>query len=214
MPVPAPMQPHACRRTEWASLRTQTASGVPSAPATCAQASHVRSVRHARSRARHAAKRLPAGVSVTHWASRTSHVGETESFQTSGELWSDALREGCADAAIGPCSLHTPSARRRWCEKAVQSACASHAAEHHGSVTCAIASGRCKEVPSNEAANPRRCGQRQPLIYHQCTDVVLLYHQCICPTVPPMHLSYCTTNAYPLTITPVHTARGPHCTTP
>ena len=100
----------------------------------------------------------------THLASRTSHVGKTESFQTSGELWSDALCEGYADAAIGPCSLHTPTARRRWCEKAVQSACASHAAEHHGSVTCAIASGRCKEVPSNEAANPGTAASAQPLI--------------------------------------------------
>ncbi len=140
----------------------------------------------------------------THWASRTSHVGETESFQTSGELWSDALCEGDADAAIGPCSLHTPTARRRWCEKAVQSGCASHAAEHHGSVTCAIASGRCKEVRSNEAANPRHCGQRT-------TPNLPPMH---CPNKPPMHLSYCTTSAYPLTKTPAHTPRVPHSTTP
>ena len=172
------------------------ADSVGRAVRTCdLRASVSRALGAARSQSSAACRQTASGRrECTHLASRTSHVGETEGFQTSGELWSDALCEGCADAAIGPCSLHTPTARRRWCEKAVQSACASHAAEHHGSVTCAIASGRCKEVPSNETANPRHCGQRTtpnlpPMHLSYCTTdaFVLLYHRCICPTVPPMH---------------------------
>jgi hypothetical protein len=81
---------------------------------------------------------LARGQRVKAHIRRTSHVGDTERFQTStgNEPWSDASCDGYADARIGPCSLHTPTARPLSCEKAAQSARASHAAEHHSSVTC------------------------------------------------------------------------------
>ena len=89
---------------------------------------------------------LARGQRVKAHIRRTSHVGNTERFQTStgSERWSDASCDGYADARIGPCSLHTPTARPLLCEKAAQSARASHAAEHHSSVTC---------VPSTTAAH-------------------------------------------------------------
>ena len=154
------MHAHACRRTVRASLRKHTASGVPSAPATCTQATCAQCTPLA---VACCLQWLAGGEDTDIWRHRrmyrrTSHVVNTERFQMSGERWSDTLCEGYADAAVGPCSLHTPTARRRSCEKAVQSACASHAAEHHGSVTCdqplqpaARARGRCKVLPSTEA---------------------------------------------------------------
>ncbi len=157
---PSAMQPHACRQAHRLRELAQ-ADSVGRAVRSCDLPA---SVSYALGVTRSQSGMLPLMVcgrrECTHLASPTSHVGNLECLQMSGELWSDAWCEGYADAAIGPCSLHTPTARRRSCEKALQSACASHAAEHHGSVTCAIAPvqphapRRCKELPSTEVAEP------------------------------------------------------------
>ena len=111
-----------------------------SAPATCTQAERVACTRcTALAIQRGTLRAIACGRRVKANTRRTSHAGNTERLQTStgSERWSDVSCDGYADAGIGPCSLHTPTAQPLLCERAVQSARASHAAEHCSSVTCA-----------------------------------------------------------------------------